>query len=411
MLEGLWKAILHLRQQWQGFVKASWLSSPANCPVLSNPCDTWWVNILQNRSMQNKMDSCNAETTAREERGRPVNHGFSLFYIWMGTFEGWGWVSHLFSDFERGSPYGREAWLFFRAGKAQDSWFDYDDLVIEVNKAIDILEGKTNGFATGLFSFDNAPSHQKQAQDALCTKNAQGPTCNLATSQGWTENAYDNVWREQDSPGFVLSWQPWDSARVVQRDGTDYTQARSLAWLWAQCTGWRLQVHDGEDRLLLLVVIIHAAWFCQPEVSPGRTDNILRSHLWLLPKIPLWIEFYRAVLGSSKVPLLHKPKDRQHQRDGRECESMSQQCAHSSNQMVWHLFPCLSASNHKFSSDMPTDWPILSMHTHWVCQALRLCGQIENIMAIGASHLIFLLTWRRNLKRNMVGTSSKMIPV
>ena len=59
--------------------------------------------------------------------------------------------------------------LFFKAGKAQDGYFDNDDLVLEVDKAIDIFEGKTNGFATGLFLFDNAPSHQKRAQDALST--------------------------------------------------------------------------------------------------------------------------------------------------------------------------------------------------------------------------------------------------
>ena len=145
--------------------------------------------------------------------------------------------------------------------------------------------------------------------------------------------------------------------------------ARSLAWPWAQCTVWKLQVHGEEDRLLLSAVIIHAASFCQPEVSPGRTDNIPRSHLQFLPKIPLWIESHRAVLGSSKVLLLHKPKDGQHQQDGGECESMSQWRAHSSNQMVWYLFPCLSASNRGFSLDMPTDQLVLSTHTHRVCQA------------------------------------------
>ena len=60
-----------------------------------------------------------------------------------------------------------EARLFFRAGKTRDGYFDNDDLILEVDKAIDIFEGKTNGFATGLFLFDNAPSHQKRAQDAL----------------------------------------------------------------------------------------------------------------------------------------------------------------------------------------------------------------------------------------------------
>ena len=38
-----------------------------------------------------------------------------------------------------------EARLFFRAGKARDGYFDNDNLIIEVDKAIDIFEGKTNG--------------------------------------------------------------------------------------------------------------------------------------------------------------------------------------------------------------------------------------------------------------------------
>jgi hypothetical protein len=60
-----------------------------------------------------------------------------------------------------------EVHLFFWAGKARDGYFDNDDLIREVDKAIDIFKGKTNGFATGLFLFDNAPSHQKCAENVL----------------------------------------------------------------------------------------------------------------------------------------------------------------------------------------------------------------------------------------------------
>lgn len=42
--------------------------------------------------------------------------------------------------------------------------------MVQVDKAIDIFESKTNGFATGLFVFDNAPSHQKRADDALSAR-------------------------------------------------------------------------------------------------------------------------------------------------------------------------------------------------------------------------------------------------
>ena len=54
-----------------------------------------------------------------------------------------------------------EARVFFKAGKNRDGYFDGEDLLQQVENAIDIFEAKTNGFATGLFLFDNAPSHQK----------------------------------------------------------------------------------------------------------------------------------------------------------------------------------------------------------------------------------------------------------
>jgi hypothetical protein len=54
-----------------------------------------------------------------------------------------------------------EVRVFFKAGKNRDGWFDGEDLLQQVEDTIDIFEAKSNGFATGLFLFDNAPSHQK----------------------------------------------------------------------------------------------------------------------------------------------------------------------------------------------------------------------------------------------------------
>ena len=59
-----------------------------------------------------------------------------------------------------------EAYILFKAGKNRDGYFSSDDLIKQVSHAIDIFKTKTNGFATGLFLFDNAPSHQKRAPDA-----------------------------------------------------------------------------------------------------------------------------------------------------------------------------------------------------------------------------------------------------
>jgi hypothetical protein len=65
----------------------------------------------------------------------------------------------------------REARIIFKAGKNRDGYFDADDLLRQVDYAIDIFEGRSKGWAQGLFLFDNAPSHQKRAQDAISARN------------------------------------------------------------------------------------------------------------------------------------------------------------------------------------------------------------------------------------------------
>lgn len=60
--------------------------------------------------------------------------------------------------------------ILFKAGKNRDGYLTSDDLIAQVDHAIDIFEGCTNGLATGLFLFDNAPSHQKRADDALSAR-------------------------------------------------------------------------------------------------------------------------------------------------------------------------------------------------------------------------------------------------
>ena len=66
--------------------------------------------------------------------------------------------------------------MLFKAGKNRDGYFDADDLLIQVDKVIDIFEERTKGFAKGLFMFDNAPSHQRRAPDAISArKMPKGP--------------------------------------------------------------------------------------------------------------------------------------------------------------------------------------------------------------------------------------------
>jgi hypothetical protein len=63
-----------------------------------------------------------------------------------------------------------EARLIFKAGKDRDGYFSSDNMLEQVEKAIDIFERKTHKWVTGLFLFDNAPSHQKRAADALSAR-------------------------------------------------------------------------------------------------------------------------------------------------------------------------------------------------------------------------------------------------
>jgi hypothetical protein len=44
----------------------------------------------------------------------------------------------------------REAYLFFKAEKNQDGYFIGENLIKQVDQAIDIFDSKTNGFVTGL---------------------------------------------------------------------------------------------------------------------------------------------------------------------------------------------------------------------------------------------------------------------
>ena len=61
----------------------------------------------------------------------------------------------------------REAQIIFKARKNRNGYFDANDLLKQVNNTINIFEGLTKGWAQGLFLFDNVPSHQKHALDAI----------------------------------------------------------------------------------------------------------------------------------------------------------------------------------------------------------------------------------------------------
>ena len=64
----------------------------------------------------------------------------------------------------------RKARVIFKAGKNHDRYFGAEEILAQVNSAIDIFEGLSQGNFKALFLFDNAPSHQKQAPDAISAR-------------------------------------------------------------------------------------------------------------------------------------------------------------------------------------------------------------------------------------------------
>ncbi|KIJ50790.1 hypothetical protein M422DRAFT_159330 [Sphaerobolus stellatus SS14] len=65
----------------------------------------------------------------------------------------------------------REARILFKAGKNRDGYFDCDDLCKQIKTAIGLFEEHfPNKSAIAAFGFDNAPSHQKRALDALSAR-------------------------------------------------------------------------------------------------------------------------------------------------------------------------------------------------------------------------------------------------
>jgi hypothetical protein len=64
----------------------------------------------------------------------------------------------------------REARVIFKAGKNWDGYFGAQELLAQVDHAIDIFEGLSKGNFKAIFLFDNAPSHQKRALDAISAR-------------------------------------------------------------------------------------------------------------------------------------------------------------------------------------------------------------------------------------------------
>ncbi|KAJ7169336.1 hypothetical protein C8R43DRAFT_1103535 [Mycena crocata] len=152
-----------------------------------------------------------------------------------------------------------EARLFFRAGKNRDVWFNSDDVLKQVARAIDIFEAKTKGLATGLFLFDNAPSHQKRAADALSarkmvkfpkqgwTLHPDGPRMRNGTLPNGESQSFYFPDDHPTMPGWFKGMEQIVRERGLWRNG-----------LLSQCTGFKCQA--GRTDCCCRRIL-----FCQPD--------------------------------------------------------------------------------------------------------------------------------------------------
>jgi len=81
------------------------------------------------------------------------------------------------------SPDGTEsAQVLFKAGKARDGYFTNEEIIMQVANAMDILE-KYFSDEDHIFVFNNATTHLKRADDALCArKMPKGPSATWGVS-------------------------------------------------------------------------------------------------------------------------------------------------------------------------------------------------------------------------------------
>ena len=204
----------------------------------------------------------------------------------------------------------RDSRLFFRAGKNRDGWFNNDDLILEVDKAIDIFEGKTNGFATGLFLFDNAPSHQKRAPDALSArKMPKGPHATwrhhkngpkMRTTTFGNDNTPQDFYHPDDHPT-MPGW--FKGTEQIIRERGLWPTNRGLN---AQCEGFKCEVGKTDCCCRRLL-------FTQPDFIQQKShlQELItsRGHICdFYPKYHCELNFIEQYWGAAKLRYRKSPK-------------------------------------------------------------------------------------------------------
>jgi hypothetical protein len=197
----------------------------------------------------------------------------------------------------------------FKAGKNRDGYFDSDDLMQQVDHAIDIFEGRTKGFAQGLFLFDNAPSHQKRAADALSarkmpknhhetwTHHKDGPKMRSTTLPDGT---IQHLYFPDDHPTHP-GW--FKGMEEIIRERGLWPANRNLL---AQCEGFKCE--EGRTNCCCRRLL-----FTQPDFirQKSQLEELVerRGHLCdFYPKYHCELNFIEQYWGASKYRYRNRPR-------------------------------------------------------------------------------------------------------
>ncbi|KAF8258089.1 hypothetical protein EI94DRAFT_1427986, partial [Lactarius quietus] len=141
----------------------------------------WLILVTHDESVFYQNDSHKTHWIANTSKATPLPKGNrqSIMVSDFLTVE-WG---HL-CDYDSEQDISEEARVLFEPGINCDGYFTSENLLQQVDYAIDISEGKTKGKAQGLFLFDNALSHKKRAANALSARRMpKAPRANWANAK------------------------------------------------------------------------------------------------------------------------------------------------------------------------------------------------------------------------------------
>jgi len=133
-------------------------------PTLPNfPHEKRIVLVTHDESTFYANDRCKKRWIHKDEKPEPVRKGEGASLMVSDFISpDLGWL--------KSKDGSREAQIIFKAGKNRDGYFNCEDLCQQIELAIELFEDNYPGNAIAAFGFDNAPGHQKCADDALSAR-------------------------------------------------------------------------------------------------------------------------------------------------------------------------------------------------------------------------------------------------